>query len=249
MDKEGAYKKSAQKDQDIVKNINIKDEVLEQSHCSDESNLNTDQNLKVKTNKENAKTEKKYYGDANTGLDGTEKNIKDEIKDIKSVLLQPDKKSKEKIDDLTKQVKMLQDKLLRSMAEIENMRHMASKMMEEAKDYSITAFAKDLIPVIDNFTRALAYIPKNPSKEIESISTGIQMVKKDLEVAFTKHGLRSIVPKKGDIFDPNNHHAISQIKTTEYSAGSVMDVMQIGYKINNRLIRPASVTVVKQEYK
>ena len=149
------------------------------------------------------------------------------------------------LNDMALQIKDLQDKLLRSMAETENVRARLNKNTEEAREYAITNFAKDLVPVIDNFKMALGHIPANLSEDMKNLVQGIVMTKDELERVFSKHGLESIEPQAGDNFDYNCHHAISQIMTDEYKAGTIVGTMQAGYKIKDRLIRPASVTVAK----
>ena len=154
-------------------------------------------------------------------------------------------KPQEIISDLTKQVEVLQDKLLRQLAESENVRTRSAKLIEEAREYAIFEFTKDLIPVIDNLQRALEHLPQDLDPDAQNVVEGVKMTKEQLESAFKKHHLESITPQSGDKFDYNIHHAISQVMTEEFSPGSIVNTMQAGYKIKDRLIRPAAVTVVK----
>lgn len=149
------------------------------------------------------------------------------------------------IENLTQQVETLQDKLLRGLAESENIRTRSAKLVEEAREYAIFDFTKDLMPVMDNLQRALEHIPENLDAEARNVVEGVKMTKSQLESAFKKHHLESIAPQSGDKFDYNMHHAISQIMTEEFAAGSIVNTMQVGYKIKDRLIRPAAVTVAK----
>lgn len=149
------------------------------------------------------------------------------------------------IDELNNQIQTLQDKLLRSMAETENVRTRLNKNVEEAREYSIINFAKDLVPVIDNLSRALAHTPANLDEETSSLIQGIRMTQKELENVFRKNGLEAIEPQEGEKFDYNAHHAITQIETDKHIAGTIVNTMQIGYRIKDRLIRPASVAVAK----
>lgn len=153
--------------------------------------------------------------------------------------------SQEVIENLTEQVEILQDKLLRQLAESENIRTRSAKLVEEAREYAIFDFTKDLMPVMDNLQRALEHVPEDLDVEALNVVEGVKMTKNQLESAFKKHHLESIAPQSGDKFDYNMHHAISQIMTEEYAAGSIVDTMQVGYKIKDRLIRPAAVTVAK----
>lgn len=149
------------------------------------------------------------------------------------------------INDLNNQIKVLQDKLLRQLAESENIRTRSAKLIEEAREYAIFEFTKDLIPVVDNLQRALEHLPNDLAPEMQNVVEGVKMTKEQLESAFKKHHLESITPQSGDKFDYNIHHAISQVMTEEFSPGSIVTTMQAGYKIKDRLIRPAAVTVAK----
>lgn len=151
----------------------------------------------------------------------------------------------EDADNLMQQVQILQDKLLRCMAETENVRARLNKNVEEAREYSIINFARDLIPVVDNFKRALQHVPGNLEPDMNNIVQGIIMTKDELERTFIKHGLESIEPQEGDDFNYNYHHAIAEVMTDKYKTGTIVGTMQVGYRIKDRLIRPASVTVAK----
>jgi molecular chaperone GrpE len=150
------------------------------------------------------------------------------------------------IAELNAEVQQLHDKLLRAMAESENVRRRYEKMVEDAREYSIVGFVRDLLGVMDNLSRALAYIPQNPDSQVTSILDGINMTKSELVTVFKKHGLEAIEPSPGEKFDYNLHHAISQIVTDEFNQDSIVSLMQVGYKMKDRLLRPAAVTVAKK---
>jgi molecular chaperone GrpE len=152
----------------------------------------------------------------------------------------------ELIANLTEKIEGLEDKLLRTIAESENLRMRMNKTIEETRDYSIVGFAKDLVPVIDHLAMALSHLPENMTEEIKIIVEGLNMTKKELESVFKKHGLEAISPIAGENFDYNHHHAISQVMTDKHKEGTIVDTMQVGYKIKDRLIRPASVAVAKK---
>lgn len=149
------------------------------------------------------------------------------------------------VSSMQSEIQELHDRLLRSIAETENIRNRNAKMLEEARSYSISSFARDLIPVIDNLSRALKHCPKEGDETVKVFIDGVSLTKTELENAFKKHGLESVSPQKGEKFDYNKHNAISQVMTDEFSTGTIVDVMEVGYKINDRLIRPAIVTVAK----
>ncbi|MCC8372351.1 MAG: nucleotide exchange factor GrpE [Rickettsia endosymbiont of Pseudomimeciton antennatum] len=154
--------------------------------------------------------------------------------------------SLEEIVNLKSQIEILQDKLLRTIAESDNTRKRLEKSIEEAKDYAIFSFAKDLLSVNDNLSRALEHKPQNMEGDLANIITGVEMTKSELTSILQKHGLESIEPLLGEKFDYNIHHAISQIVSDEYDQDSVIAVMQSGYKIKDRLLRPAIVQVSKK---
>ena len=169
----------------------------------------------------------------------------DESPSDKTIKGHSDEKNSEMIAVLQEEIADLHDKLLRSFAESENIRNRSSKMVEEARIYSIDSFAKDLFPVLDNFSRTIEHAPKAPEGELKVIIDGVLMTKNELENVFAKHGLECISPQKGEKFDYNKHNAISQIVTDEFQAGTIVDTMQVGYKMKDRLLRPAVVTVAK----
>lgn len=159
---------------------------------------------------------------------------------------QSDEDSTQIIESMQEQIESLQDKLLRSMAECENVRSRSTKMTEEAKEYAITSFAKDLVPVMDNLSMALQHVPEDMSEPVKIIIDGVRMTSNEFENVFKKHGLERISPLPGDKFDYNTHNAISQIVTEDFAEGSIVNTMQVGYKIKDRLLRPAAVTVAKK---
>ncbi|WP_417904969.1 nucleotide exchange factor GrpE [Candidatus Tisiphia endosymbiont of Micropterix aruncella] len=154
--------------------------------------------------------------------------------------------SLQEITSLKSQIEILQDKLLRTIAESDNTRKRLEKLIEDAKDYAIFSFAKDLLSVNDNLSRALEHKPQNTEGDLASIITGVEMTKSELTSILKKHGLESIEPLLGEKFDYNIHHAISQVVSDEYDQDSVIGIMQSGYKIKDRLVRPAIVQVSKK---
>jgi molecular chaperone GrpE len=154
--------------------------------------------------------------------------------------------SLQEIASLKSQIEILQDKLLRTIAESDNTRKRLEKLIEEAKDYAIFSFAKDMLSVNDNLSRALEHKPQNTEGDLANIITGVEMTKSELTSILKKHGLESIEPLLGEKFDYNVHHAISQVVSDEYDQDSIIGVMQSGYKIKDRLVRPAIVQVSKK---
>ncbi len=154
-------------------------------------------------------------------------------------------KHQDQVAGLISQIEELQDKLLRTIAESENTRKRLEKLIEDARDYAIFSFAKDLLTVNDNLARALEHKPQNVDQEVSNIITGVEMTKSELSNILKKHGLEAIEPTLGEKFDYNKHHAISQVVTDKYEHDSIVAVMQSGYKLKDRLLRPAVVQVSK----
>jgi molecular chaperone GrpE len=198
----------------------------------------------TKKDKDENKLERNLKSDENhcNNLD-IEQGLVDE--QHKEQQLITEEKDTELINSLTEQIELIQDKLLRAVAESENTRHRMNKKVEEAKDYAIVSFAKDLVPVIDNFSMALSHVPENLDDSAKIIVEGVKMTRDELLSVFKKHGIESIEPQEGDNFDYNNHYAISQVVTDQHKDGTIISTMQVGYKIKDRLIRPASVAVAK----
>jgi molecular chaperone GrpE len=146
---------------------------------------------------------------------------------------------------LREEIISLNDRLLRQAAETENMRKRYEKQIEEAKLYGISDFAKDLLSVGDNLSRALEHKPQDTTKEVENIITGVEMTRQEMINIFKKYKLQEISPGKGDKFDYNLHYAVSQVPNAEYPVGTILQLVQSGYMIGDRLLRPAAVTVTK----
>ncbi len=103
-----------------------------------------------------------------------------------------------------------------------------------------------LVPVMDNLVRALEHLPDDLSQGLANVIEGIKMTRSELAGVFNKHHLEIIQPHPGDKFDYHSHHAISQVMTDEYDPGNIVTTMQVGYRIKDRLIRPAAVAVAKK---
>lgn len=151
----------------------------------------------------------------------------------------------QQVKDLVKENQELKDKLLRQIAETENVRVRNLKIVKEAKDYAVTEFARDMIIIMDNLSRALEHIPEAIDDSMQNIVQGIKMTHSSLENTFKKHGIDIITPKSGDKFDYTQHHAISQQEITNSEPDHIVSVMQCGYQIRDRLLRPAAVIVSK----
>jgi molecular chaperone GrpE len=152
------------------------------------------------------------------------------------------------IKTLQIEVDSLKDRLLRTAAELENTRRRTDKQIQEAREYSVTSFAKDLVGIIDNLERAMQYKPENLTPEFENVVQGVKMIYSELKNVLTKHDIKALETSIGDKFDYNIHQAISQIQTNQYPKGSIVDIMQIGYKLKDRLLRPAVVVIADGQH-
>jgi molecular chaperone GrpE len=153
----------------------------------------------------------------------------------------------ERIGDLEAEVAELKDQLLRAIAETENVRRRGQREREDTAKYAAANFARDLLAVADNLARALESVPPEDRKENESLETlvtGIELTQRELEAAFERHGIKRIEPM-GEPFDHNFHQAMFEIEDAEKPAGTVVQLMQPGYLMRDRLLRPAMVGIAK----
>ena len=138
------------------------------------------------------------------------------------------------------------DRLLRALAETENVRRRFQREREEAQKYAISGFAKDLLTVVDNLRRALDAMPEAEVTDprTRSLLDGVAATERELLAAFERSGLTRIDPK-GERFDHNFHQAIFEAERPGAPAGTVIEVLQPGYLLHDRLLRPAMVGVAK----
>lgn len=138
------------------------------------------------------------------------------------------------------------DKLLRTLAEAENIRKRSAKEVMEARIFAIEKFAGDLLNVSDNMTRALEALPEAERESLsdggKSLLSGIEMTQKELHAVFARHGVTAIDAASGDAFDPNLHQAVANVPS-EHTSGSIAECFQPGWKIGDRVLRAAMVTV------
>jgi len=140
----------------------------------------------------------------------------------------------------------LKDRLLRQIAETENVRRRIEKEKVDAGQYAMAGFARDLLGVVDNFRRALAAVPAEARADatITSILVGVEMTDQELTGVLGRHGVVP-VPALGTKYDANLHQAMLEVESAEVEPGTVVQVLQEGYKIRDRLLRPAMVAVAK----
>jgi molecular chaperone GrpE len=147
------------------------------------------------------------------------------------------------------EVARLKDQLLRALAETENLRRRGQREREDAVKFAATGFARDILPVADNLGRALAAIPAGAAEQdpaLKALQDGVAATERQLFAAFEKHGIRRI-DALGQRFDSNLHQAMFEVPGTDQPAGTVVQVLQPGYLLNDRLLRPAMVGIAKAE--
>jgi molecular chaperone GrpE len=138
------------------------------------------------------------------------------------------------------------DKALRAMAEAENVRRRLQRERDDAVKYGISNFAKDLLSAADNLHRAISSLPEAQvtDEAAKSLLAGVAATERELLAALEKHGVRRLDPK-GERFDHNFHQAIFEAESTGQPAGTIVEVLQPGYVLHDRLLRPAMVGVAK----
>jgi molecular chaperone GrpE len=184
------------------------------------------------------------------------KNNKEVINETEEVTQKNNNKAiSPELDILKEQLAEAEDSKLRALAEVENMRRRMEKEKQENARYGSSNLARGLFTILDNFDRALLSSPKNleNKNDIEknylSLHEGVELTLKDISTVFKQNGIEIISPSKGDAFDHNIHQAMLEVPTDEYKAGCVCEILQSGYKIYDRLLRPAMVGVSKEAVK
>ncbi|EKE09141.1 MAG: molecular chaperone [uncultured bacterium] len=156
-------------------------------------------------------------------------------------------KTLSKEEELQEEIEKLKDKFLRTSAELENYRKRAEKEREETTKYAISTFARELLSVADNLRRAVESVPEkhdSPEKLLHSLMEGVEITEKELLSVFHKHSIEKIDPL-GKPFDHHFHQAMFEQEDKDQPPGTVVHVLQVGYRLHGRLLRPALVGVVK----
>ena len=142
----------------------------------------------------------------------------------------------------------LRDKLLRTLADMENLRRRTEREVSDARAYAVTNFARDMLTAADNVRRALDAVPPEakgePTPALAALIEGIELTERDLIKTLERHGVRRLDPQ-GSKFDPNMHQAMFEVPDPTLPSGTVTQVVQTGYAIGERVLRPALVGVAK----
>ncbi len=152
-----------------------------------------------------------------------------------------------RIAELEAEIAKLKNDVLYAKAEVENTRRRLEQQAEDRAKYSVSAIAKDVLSVADNLRRALDSVPpaaREGNDMANTLTVGVEMTERELLATFERYGIR-MVPAQGVRFDPNLHQAMMEVEDTTQPEGTVVMVMQQGYQIHDRLLRPALVGVSK----
>lgn len=144
------------------------------------------------------------------------------------------------------EIASLKDQLLRAAAEMENLRRRTQKDVADARAFSISGFARDMLGVSDNLRRALDHVEEGDKEQpgLKTLVEGVELTERELLNGLEKNGVKKLDPK-GEKFDPNFHQAMFEVPNTEVPNNTVMEVVQVGFVIGERVLRPAMVGVSK----
>jgi molecular chaperone GrpE len=158
--------------------------------------------------------------------------------------------AEERVAALEAELAEHKDRLLRALAETENTRRRAQREREDAAKYAVSGFARDLLPAADNLRRALDSLPETKAADdlTRNLLAGVAATERELLSVFERHGIRRIDPK-GERFDHNFHEAIYEAERADEQPGTIVEVLQPGYVLHDRLLRPAMVGVAKEAAK
>jgi molecular chaperone GrpE len=153
----------------------------------------------------------------------------------------------QRIAALEAEAAKLKDQALRALADAENTRRRMQREMEENNKYAVSGFARDMLPVADNLRRALDSITpemRAGDERLDKFAAGVELTERELMAVLERHNVRRIDPV-GQPFDPNLHQAMMEVDSPDQPPGTVVHVVQAGYTIHGRLLRPAMVTVAR----
>ena len=148
------------------------------------------------------------------------------------------------VEALNAENAQLKDRLLRTLADMENLRRRTEREISDAKTYGVTAFARDVLNVVDNLERAIVNTSAEAREAAKGLFEGVELTARDLQTALGRHGVKKLEPQ-GEKFDPNFHQAMFEAPDEGVPSGHVTQVMQSGWKIGERVLRPALVGVSK----
>jgi molecular chaperone GrpE len=186
--------------------------------------------------------------DGNGQKDGLETMAQDNEPKVSKPYVMPDDPEEGSVEALAKELAEAKDRTLRTLAEMENLRKRTTREIADARSYGITAFARDVLDIADNLQRALDAVPAeakaNADPGLKALIEGVELTERSLLNTLEKNGVKKFDPT-GERFDPNFQQAMYEVPDPSVPAGTVVQVVQTGYKIGERILRPALVGVSK----
>lgn len=186
--------------------------------------------------------------DNNGRKDGPEAMAQDNQPKMSKPYVMPDDPEEGSAEALAKELSEAKDRTLRTLAEMENLRKRTTREIADARAYGITAFARDVLDIADNLQRALDAVPAeakaNADPGLKALIEGVELTERSLLNTLEKNGVKKFDPT-GERFDPNFQQAMYEVPDPSVPAGTVVQVVQTGYKIGERILRPALVGVSK----
>jgi molecular chaperone GrpE len=162
--------------------------------------------------------------------------------------IMPDDPEEGSMEALVKEAADMRDKMLRTLAEMENLRKRTAREVADARAYGITGFARDVLDIADNLQRALDAVPSETRESadpmLKALIEGVELTERSLLNALEKNGVKKFDPSGGK-FDPNFQQAMYEVPDASVPPGTVVQVVQAGYMIGDRVLRPALVAVAK----
>jgi len=162
--------------------------------------------------------------------------------------IMPDDPEEGSVEALAREAAESRDKILRTLAEMENLRKRTAKEVADARAYGITGFARDVLDIADNLQRALDAVPaetrESADPNLKALIEGVELTERALLNALEKNGVKKFDPS-GEKFDPNFQQAMYEVPDASVPPGTVVQVVQAGYMIGERVLRPALVAVAK----
>jgi molecular chaperone GrpE len=186
--------------------------------------------------------------DPNGQNDNSSKPVQDGEPVISKPYIMPDDPEQGSVEALAKEAADARDRMLRTLAEMENLRKRTAREVSDARTYGISGFARDVLDIADNLQRALDAVPAEARAAadpgLKALIEGVELTERSLHNALEKNGVRKFDPA-GEKFDPNVHQAMYEIPDTSVPPGTIAQVVQAGYMIGERVLRPALVGVAK----
>ena len=152
--------------------------------------------------------------------------------------------AEDSMEALRAEIAQMREQMLRVAADAENVKRRTEREANDARAYAIQKFARDLLGVADNLQRALQHAPKDTDDSaVKNLVVGLEMTEKELLSVFDRNGLKRVDPPRGEKFDPHQHQAVMEQPADDVGGGAVLQVLQTGYELFGRIVRPAMVVV------